>query len=332
MKNNIKFPLLTLTLGLLSLSSCENEDTTGYSNLIVNDITGSVTPSSTNLIFDTTINVSEGDEDTFEYTVTLSDVQPVDIHVKISQVDGDAILGEDVEAEELVIPAYSLSGTGTIKVLTDCAIEADETITIKIGGETVANAEIAEKLVKLNIQNNNSTVLDFYFNFNQNIVYGNPATETSLCNLGYDIDFYVFDGDLNDMGIYDAATGNCQEHLPLETADLADGTYYIYYDLYDSVDIETFFNGTENFAIPITVDYSKCGSLNESQFLQESAFHIQSSQATGSDYVLTIEIMNGVVTLKNSGDDIIAAGRFSQSKKLKIKSEIEKARRNKARN
>ncbi len=332
MKNKIKYPLLGLTLGLLSMASCENDDATGFSNLIVNDITGNIAPSSSNLTFDTTLNVNEGNEDTFEYTVTLSDVQAVDIHVKVSQVEGDAVLGEDVEAEEIVIPAYSLSGTGTIKVLTDCAIESNETITIKIGGETVANASIPAKLVKLNIQNSNSSVLDLYFNFNQNIVYGNPATETSLCDLGYDVDFYVLDSNFDDTGIYDAATGNCQEHLPLETADLADGTYYIYYDIYDNVGIDSFFSGSENFAIPITVDYSKCGSLNESQFAQEEQFQIQSGQASGSDYVLTIEIVNGVVSLKNSSDDIIASGRLSQSKKLKIKSEIENARRNKIRN
>ena len=137
------------------MASCENDDATGFSNLIVNDITGNIAPSSSNLTFDTTLNVNEGNEDTFEYTVTLSDVQAVDIHVKVSQVEGDAVLGEDVEAEEIVIPAYSLSGTGTIKVLTDCAIESNETITIKIGGETVANASIPAKLVKLNIQNGN---------------------------------------------------------------------------------------------------------------------------------------------------------------------------------
>ena len=89
--------------------------------------------------------MNEGNEDTFEYTVTLSDVQAVDIHVKVSQVEGDAVLGEDVEAEEIVIPAYSLSGTGTIKVLTDCAIESNETIRRQLEIRIIVSEEIKIK-------------------------------------------------------------------------------------------------------------------------------------------------------------------------------------------
>ena len=89
MKNIKLFAFSIAALGLLT-TSCSSDDATGDSVLEVNNgVTGTIAAVTPSLVFGSTINVNEADQDEFTFSVTLSKAQPVDIHLKVKQLDSD---------------------------------------------------------------------------------------------------------------------------------------------------------------------------------------------------------------------------------------------------
>lgn len=124
----------------LFLTSCDEDNATGYSNLIVaEDVVASVE-------FDNPLQssqtVREADEEEFTYTITLDKPQSVDIHINVSQIDGNADEDDFEYDQSLVIPAYSTSVSGSIKIHNDAVAEGDETFTLRIGGPNTSNATL----------------------------------------------------------------------------------------------------------------------------------------------------------------------------------------------
>lgn len=323
---NLKIKLLALVLstsGFL-VTSCSSEDEgTDSSVLEVNkNVVGTIAAVSSDLVFNTTIAVDEANESEFTYSVTISEAQPVDIHLHVKQVGGDAS-SSDYVAEDVVIPAYSLTATGSIEILTDCVAEATETLVLQIGDERTANASIPVKTVTFSIANSLSTNLELTFNFNQS--FSISGTSYTLCAIGYDMDFYVFDEDMNDMGIYDAATGNCPESLVLADGDLPDGTYFIYYDIFDDGGIAGVYH--DPFDIPVTVNYSRCGGIAEGTFVQEDAYVANTTDGSGFDYVMTIQLNAGVFTILDGTGATVASGRSANNAKVEAAIRAARARR-----
>jgi hypothetical protein len=323
----IKHLKLTFTaISLITLFSCDNDDATGHSTTpATKNVNGVITTPS-----NTTINVMEEDKGEYTYSVTLDKPQVVDIYVHVKQISGSATFGEDYEASDIVIPAYATSASGTLKIKDDCTVEGVENFTLQIGDIKTSNATIPSKTISFTIGNNLSNNLDLAFHFDKDFTIS--GEDFSLCGIGYDIDYYLLDSDYNDTGIYDAATGNCTERLTLTNGDLADGTYYIYYDIYETGNI----NGGTNTStdginavyhdpmeIVTTVDYERCGGIDHATFTQEEDFVPSSTQATGSDYVITVKLENGKFTLENSESIVLASGKMAS-----IKDAVAKARLN----
>lgn len=152
MKNILKNKLfLSLALSSLMIISCDNDDATGYSNLeVAQGVVGTIS-------FDGTLaatqTVQEAIENEYSYTITLNKPQVVDIHVSIKKTEGTATEDEDFEFDhEVIIPAYSTSASGTLKILNDDVEEGDETFTLSISGINTSNATIATKTVSFTIK------------------------------------------------------------------------------------------------------------------------------------------------------------------------------------
>jgi len=131
----------------LFMVSCDDEDYTGYSTLTPTSPTISITPG-----FTSPVVLVENNEK-YEYTVSLSEPQLVDVHLTVSQVDGTAS-GADYEmTTTLVIAAGATTAKGSIKILSDDVIEDVESLKIQIGDQTTANASLTPLTVEFSIKN-----------------------------------------------------------------------------------------------------------------------------------------------------------------------------------
>lgn len=329
-----QFLFCALSLSALTFVSCSKDDATGQSQLEV--ATGVIATVSLNAPLAASQTLNEGDDVSYSFTVTLNKPQSKDIHFKVSQIAGTAD-GDDFNADaEVVIPAYATSATSTIHIINDCTAESTETLTLQVGDITTANATLTPVTMSFTINNELSDTMDLTFNFSK--AFNLMGTATSLCAIGYDMDFYLLDSSFADTGIYDAAASGCPESLTLDPAVLADGTYYIFYDIYDTGNINGGANTTTDginqafhdpFTIPISVDYERCGGINPGKFVQESAFAPTTTRAAGyqnpnGNFVIQIDIANGVYTLSNSLPQVIATGRHANN----IAATIAQARRN----
>jgi hypothetical protein len=339
-----QFLFCALSLSALTFVSCSTDDATGSSTLeVATGVIGTVN-FATPVVGMQTVN--EGDDVSYAYTITLNKPQSVDIHFKVGQIDGTAS-ADDFSAEEVIIPAYATTASGTISIVNDCEVEGAETLTLQMFDVTTSNASVAPVTLSFTINNSLSDSLDLTFNFSKNFTIA--GTAFSLCAIRYDMDFYVLDSGLNDTGIYNAAASGCPEQLtfgstvvlndPAATVlDVPDGIYYIFYDIYDTGDM----NGGTNtpndgintvyhdpFTIPISVDYERCGGIKPGNFVQESQFAPLTTRAAGyqnpnGNFVMQIEMLNGVFTLSNSLPQVFASGRNANN----VAAAIAHARRN----
>lgn len=255
-----------------------------------------------------TQTVNEKAAGKYQYKLNISNAQPVDIYVDVKLKSGTATRGTDFDFDEhLLIKAYTTSVTGNISILSDLVFEPTENFVLEIGGDVnISNASIPATTVSFNIVNALADNLDLKFNFNKTFVDG--TTARSLCGIGYDMDFYVLDANLDDTGNYQAAASGCPELLTVSPAKFPNGTYHIYYDIWDAHGLNTM--NTPEFTIPITVDYFRGGAnpASNGTFAQEAKFAPTSKTVAGSkfEFVVTIVVNNGVYTLKNSVPTTVA--------------------------
>lgn len=151
MKNIFKNKLtLALFLSPLLIASCDDtDDTKGYSNLeVAENVIATI-----NLVSPLSVNqtVKEGEQDIFNYTITLNKPQSVDIHISITKIAGDADENDFEYDSEIIIPAYSTAGSGEIKILNDDEDEENETFTLKIGNVNTSNATLESKELSFTI-------------------------------------------------------------------------------------------------------------------------------------------------------------------------------------
>lgn len=128
------------------MGSCDQEENTGYSTFVVTTPTLTVT---------TAANASLIEDDSFfEFTATLSATQLVDTKLSISQIGGNATIGDDFTVDgSITIPAGSLTATGKITILSDELKEETETVTIQIGDNATANAALTPAIMEFTILN-----------------------------------------------------------------------------------------------------------------------------------------------------------------------------------
>jgi hypothetical protein len=148
---NTKFSL-ALAFASLLLTSCDDKgDATGYSTLIVAE--GVVGTINLDAPLAATQTVREGDQGVYTYNITLNKPQSVDIHIKISQIDGNADDNDFEFTREIVIPAYSTVGVGEIKIFYDAEDEDTETFKLRIGDVNTSNALVTSQELSFEILN-----------------------------------------------------------------------------------------------------------------------------------------------------------------------------------
>ena len=146
---NTKFSLALVFASLL-LTSCDDKgDATGYSSLIVAE--GVVATINLDAPLASTQTVREGDQGIYTYNITLNKPQSCDIHITISQVDGNADDHDFEFTSEIVIPAYATVGVGEIKILNDTDDEDNETFKLKIGNVNTSNAQLTSQELSFEI-------------------------------------------------------------------------------------------------------------------------------------------------------------------------------------
>lgn len=261
MNKNILLYVLLLALSAF-VASCSKEDYTNESTLTASDAKGTLTWTAPTSIVET--------DTVFPFTITLDKPQVADIHIVVSQVGGDAEAGTDFDvSDELIIPAFTTSVSGEFKIYNDAAIEGAETVTIKIGDNSLANIDFQPVEKTVEIGNAVGSALDLVFDWEGSAMV--DGTEVSFCD-GVDMDIYVFDVDQNDLGIYGAATGACPEHLVLDGWD--NGDYYLWANLYAN-GIRPTDGSVVQF--PITVSASQSGLFENETYNQAAANVITSA-------------------------------------------------------
>ena len=309
-KIKLNYLFLSLLVASLSVTSCSTDDATGDSVIEVNDGAAVVVPVSQHVTMNSINYVNEGGFDkTLTYAVTLQEVQPVDVHVRVSFVSGTATEDEDFEYDhEVVIPAWSLSGEGTITILGDSEVESMETFTLKIGSMYDANIDLADTTVSFEITDYGD--LDVTFAWDRTI----PGYPFTLCDIGYDVDVLLLDsnGDQAESQVWTAATGDCPETMTLSISEVAadglvDGEYTIVFNVYDDATLSTA-GITPAFDIPMTVTYSRANSPFAGSFVQDAADVIDSdfgntpNYDTINIYVATLTVENGIYTFSKNGN------------------------------
>jgi hypothetical protein len=250
-----------LIISALFIASCEKDDYTGYSTLTASDAKAT-------LEWTAPASVVEG-ELVYPFTITLDKKQVADIHIPIT-VSGTATSGADYSvSDEIIISAFTTSASGELKIMGDADIEETETVTVQIGDDKVANVDFAAQTKTVEILNRVYPNLDLTFDWSGEVTYDGATVE--LCD-EVDMDIYVFDVDNNDLGIYNAATGACPEHLTFESQ--ADGDYYLWANLYASSVAPT--DGSV-ISFPITTYATQPGNFEDVMYSQAAASVIVST-------------------------------------------------------
>ena len=223
---NILYSAVLLAIFGLFVISCDEDDYTGYSTMKVKSPTMTITPGFSSPV----VLVENGEK--FEYTVTLSEAQIVDVHLTVSQVGGTASADDYEMTGTVAIPAGSTSGKGSITILSDELIEEDETLIIQIGDATTANAALTPVTVEFTIKNLSSDDLEIGLSWE-------PSTPTTD-DTGTDIDptaladLRLLITDSPYTTVLDEADGAAfEDYTMLGTMD--DGEYLVVADFYDAM-------------------------------------------------------------------------------------------------
>lgn len=314
-KNKFNILLLTFLMAGFTFTSCESEDdATGDSVAIVNSGAAAIEAVTPGLVFNAPNTVNEGGIDTtVEYALTLQDVQPVDIYVTVSVASGDATEGDDYDYDHQVrIPAFTKMGVGTVTIFGDSEDEGMETFTLKVGDVNDPNVVFAGANLTFNITDfgDLNLVLDW------NTTFQFSGLDLTLCDIGYDVDYYLLDSNGDDVSGFQAATGACPEEMVISLADVEDGTYELIMSVYDDAGLASV--GIPTFDIKTTVNYTRNNSPFSGSFMQDDANAFDSD--FGSDpgntmpsYVATITVSNGLFTFSQDGTNI-ATGKLANLK------------------
>lgn len=237
--------------------ACDNEE---YKN----DSTLSPSNPSVNIeIANSNVTLLEQDS-TFQFQITLSTPQIVDVAVYVTAIDGTATEGEDFTLEgEVIIPANQTTGTAVVKINGDVISEDTETLVVQIGDDRTANAQISPKTVTFTINNVSETDLPLelswaadYYDATGELV---PATDVA------DMIFYVTDLAGN-VELTENGTGF--EEIVVTEA-LPDGEYLIKAGIKEAIDP----GGLGNPPIlDLSLKYSQVGQIDATTITLPGAF------------------------------------------------------------
>ncbi len=287
---NIFFSVTLLAIVSLFVTSCDNEDYTGYSTLKVSSPTISITAGVTS-----PVTLVENDTK-YEFTVTLSEPQIVDIHLAVKQIDGTASASDYELTSTIVIPAGATSAKGSIKILSDDAIEDTESLTIQIGDQTTANGNLTPITVEFSIQNLTGDDLVIGLSWEPSIKttdnLGNDISPTDLA----DLRLLITDSPYTT--ILGGADGGSFESYTM-SGSMADGEYLVVADFYAALDLPVrdlnLSLSFEQLGVIERFSYDFANAINTGTICPSNYFILAKIIKTGSTY--TIEEVGGLPPL-----------------------------------
>lgn len=251
MKRFLKYNLIALLAMALFMSSCNDDDYTGYSDLVPTENV-SITVGGTG-----SFTLTEADS-SYTFDVTLSAAQIVDVVLYANVTGGDATSGEDFKiantGSRVYIPAGSTTGTLEIKILQDNLAEAAETFTVTIGDERTANATVDPVDVTFTLENYTENMLSIDMTWETDVadVIGLELDPDAV------VDLRLLILNATDSSFVTGVDGSTFENYS-GMDSLADGTYLIATDIYSTIDA-----GDYNAEVTIDVElgFNQSGVIN----------------------------------------------------------------------
>lgn len=332
----IFYKISLLSLLITGLVSC-NDDEVSYDSLKHKPMVG---------VTATSYTASEGDD--VMITLTSDVAYKESMQFKLSIVSGDAMDHDDFmfDLDEAIFendawgedggykvefPAFATSYTFPLHTILDQELEGTESVTFQLTTQGNMNGLLVDgaDTFVVNIANRGYNVVDFTFDWDQSFDLG--GTTYTLCDIGYDNDYYVFAGnDPQNFGnlVDMAASADCPETLALDLSNYADGDYYVYQNLWETNGLEMV-GIAPAFSIPTTVSFDRPGSNLSGSYVQTAANAFDSDSPSDQDYldpryVITISVSGDIVTLRDdsTGGTTIGSGRVAsniESVKAQIK-------------
>lgn len=314
---NINLKLITLFLLSYTIFSCDKEvDGLNDSVKVVNSGTAKVVPSNVFLSTNSVSTFNEGGVKTdIKFDITIDVPQPTETFVTISLLSGGtAVENEDFTFDHQVkIAPFAKSGKGVITILDDAVNESTEFFTLKVGDKNDANISV-NQLFPFKITDFGKLNLTFSWDM---VVPG--FAPTTLCQLGYDVDIYIYNAANQEVTSFSGATSACPELITLNLSDvkLKDGIYQIRAQFYDDGGLAGA-GVTPAFNIPLKMNYSRINSPFSGSIVQDNVNVINSDFGntagynTQFKYLVTMKIENGLFTFSKNGVNI-ATGRVFNS-------------------
>lgn len=246
MKNTFLKTILCLAI-LVFVIACNEDDYTGESTLTPVNTSLTVT-----LDFSNTQSLVERDS-TYNFTVTLSEPQIVDVNLFLEQTGGTATNGADFEMpSNIIIPAGLTSASGSISIFRDDIIEETENAVITIATGLEANVNtINSQTVTFDILNytDGNLVIDFSWTSPENLTdnFGNPIADVDLA----DLVFYVTNPNIPSTLNYITANDGEGFETLLFKENYPDGEFHIVAEFISGV---TFDDVTADLDISLTLN------------------------------------------------------------------------------
>lgn len=287
MKNKfIKISFYFLTL-LLMFSCSENDDYTGDTVLTVSSPTLAVSlgfPNAQTLI---------EQEISYDFTVTISEIQAVDVVVYLEQTEGTATVNEDFSMPQSVkIERGALSASGKITIHEDEIMEDTETVTIQIGAGNEANLSgVSGQTVSFEIANltEGDLVVGMSWAASSLVTdnYGNEIAAYDLANLR------LLLADSPYTRIYDKANGTANETYILSEA-APDMTYSFIADIHAAM-------SEIPVDLDITLTFDQVGVINGQTYSFSTALNT-------ADFCPTVNYVMATVTKSGNSYSIAEVG------------------------
>jgi len=305
---NIYKNLTGLCMLVFLISSCDDEDFTGASNVVPTSPTISIT--------------SPGDvpafveQDTsFAVVITMSEPQVVDVAVHLTQIGGDMSNGTDFSMPgRVIIPKGETSISTTIDFLFDEEAEQTETLEVQIGDDRTANASITPTTSSFTVLPIKSTSVDFTLSWEfADFEYNGE----DICDLIGDLDLTIQNpGDVNmydtDLLGYQMASLSCPESGTLDVTTMVAGEVYeVWVAIYSGFDAGE--AGPQ--AINVTIDFARGNSEFHGSVVISDVFMSDMAAAGGIFY--TLELSGDTLTLVDSDGNTVGEGRVDYETQLK---------------
>lgn len=288
MKNILK-TIGAVALSSVILTSCNEDDHTGQSLIDYSPVTVSLSSTSATSFMESAIDPDDASTFTVTIDATIPEVQPINIMLDIVQTGGTAD-SNDIVINSFSIPAGQTSASGTVEILQTGDIEPDETFSLTVVSRENAivgayefNGEIVNDYI--------NDVLEMELNWDGTVEFetDNSSGQYDFC--GMDFDVLVYDPvTFADLGMYDAATGACPEHIDFDSST-PDGDYLMVVDLYDN----PYSTLGLSADVPVTLHYSQeyfgadtNGSITTVYNTDDAAGTRELATITKSGYTYTI--------------------------------------------